>query len=473
MNKKTRIMLAGVGAGALLLSGVAVISGAKAGIIPALGAEVTWGIDLSQEENAFVAGEKQNVQSKLGNSFEFISSGLSAQEGAYAKLAKGAKLGNSTIIHQIKSLEVTFSAGAELSVEWGWEADSLLRESPIESGVAFAFEGDLPDYFLLKADTEAVLDSLSLRFNCSSVSSESKDSYAGLIAGKGYYEATVSGSKLGIRLNGAKNADLYLGGESLGKAYFAKAEEGYTLSTADGKTSLAVPSALDGKALLLKGTFNEKSLAVSGTSFTRALDLSLIEHENGYRFSAEYDGGHYEMSFVDGEGVVGIQGKDDSKSYGYLVIEGTTYALHRLGGEWKYRLSDAQEGFSFAKWNLKTLLGLETWKFVSLSEGKLTFDAEGQLNKGDGFVATFGATCAVTNTSWSYLRARLVVDAATGAIQTVTMGGKYSSSPSYSYSDSETYSFEGIESLGVEASLGTGIATGGEAGDGIGEEFGE
>ena len=79
MNKKTRIMLAGVGAGALLLSGVTVISGAKAGIIPALGAEVTWGIDLSQEENAFVAGEKQNVQSKLGNSFEFISSGLSAQ----------------------------------------------------------------------------------------------------------------------------------------------------------------------------------------------------------------------------------------------------------------------------------------------------------------------------------------------------------------------------------------------------------
>ena len=38
MNKKTRIMLAGVGAGALLISGVAVISGAKAGIIPALGA---------------------------------------------------------------------------------------------------------------------------------------------------------------------------------------------------------------------------------------------------------------------------------------------------------------------------------------------------------------------------------------------------------------------------------------------------
>ena len=108
-----------------------------------------------------------------------------------------------------------------------------------------------------------------------------------------------------------------------------------------------------------------------------------------------------------------------------------------------------------------------------MSEGKLTFDAEGQLNKGDGFVATLGATCAVTNTAWSYLRARLVVDAATGAIQTVTMGGKYSSSPSYSYSDSDTYSFEGIESLGVEASLGTGVATGGEAGDGIGEEFGE
>lgn len=466
-------MLTGLGAGALVLAGIASISGVKAGIVKTQGAEVEWGIDFSQEENPFVTGEKQNVFSKLGNSFEFTSSGLSAQEGSYAKIAKGGKLANTTIIHQIKSLQVSFSEGASLSVEWGWEADNLLRESALESGVAFAFDGDLPDYFALKADSEATLNSLSLRFNCSGVSSEAKDSYAGLLAGKGYYEATVSGAKLGIRLNGALDADLLADGVSLGKAHLSKAEEGFALVSEDGKTALTLPSVLDGKAVLLKGTFNEKSLASSGTSFARALDLAKITHENSYRLSAEYDNNHYELSFLEGQGVVGIQGKVDSKSYGYLVKDGIVYELHKLNGEWKYRSSDAQgEDFSFDKWNLKTLLGLDSWKFVSLGEGKLTFQAEGQMGRGDGFVATLGATCAVSNTSWSYLRATLVVDADSGEIQTVTMGGKYSSSSYYSYSDSDTYTFEGITKLDVEASLATGITTGEEAGEGVGEEFG-
>ena len=465
-------MLSALGLSALALAGVGAFASNKAGLIPANGQEVEWGIDFGVEDNALQEGKKQIASSKLGNSFEFLSEGLSKAEGKYAKFAKGAKLANSTIIHQLKSIEVTFSEGASLSVSWGWEADNLIRENALESGVAYAFDGDAPDYFALSAEEEGEIESISLRFICSGESLNTASSYEGLLSGKGFYQASSGGKTYSLRLNGGKAAQLYEDGVSLGEAYLSKAEDGYAL--VGGGANLTIPATLDGKAVLAKGTLNGNALPDSGLSFARALDLDALTHVDGYKFSARYQNCDYAMAYVAGEGYYGLQGKEASKCVGSFVKDGFTYPLHYLDSAWKYKESEGTSGVSedLAKHNLKTMIALDSWKFVSLTDEALTFQAEGQLNKGDGFVATLGATCAVTNTSWSYLRATLVLSPDTGEILSVTMGGKYNSSSYYSYSDSDKYSFSALEKLDIAPSLGSGIASGEEAGGGIEEDFG-
>ena len=473
MKRKSSIMLSALGLSALALAGVGALAGSKVGFVPASGQEVEWGIDFTAEDNALQEGEKQIALSKLGNSFEFQSKGLSKVEGKYAKFAKGASLANSTIIHQLKSVEVTFSEGAALTVSWGWEADNLIRENALESGVAYSFDGDAPDYFALQAQGDVEVESISLRFTCSGESLNTASSYEGLLAGKGYYQAVSGGKTYSLRLNGGKAADLYADGVSLGEAYLEKTEEGYAL--VGEAVNLTIPATLDGKAVLVKGTLNGVSLTEAGLSFARALDLDALTHVDGYKFSAVYQNNDYAMAYVAGEGYYGLQGKVASKCSGSFVKDGVTYPLHYLDSSWKYKESEGIEGVSedLAKRNLKTMMALDSWKFVSLTEDKLTFQAEGQLNKGDGFVATLGASCAVTNTSWSYLRATLVVSPETGEILSATMGGKYSSSSYYQYSDSDTYSFSALEKLDIAPSAGSGITAGGEAGGGLEEEFGD
>ncbi len=473
MNKNSKVMLLSLSALALSLGAVTFLASGKGASLITKGQEVEWGVDFSSEENAFVEGDKQIGKSKLGNSFEFASEGLSSLEGKYAKFSKGAKFGNSTIMHQIKSLTVTFDEGASLCVEWGWDQDELIRAGELVSGEAFTFDGDLPDYFLISSLTEASVTSISTRFACTSVSEDSSESYASLVAASGFYKTTWSGKQYRVRLNGAKTADVYVSGEYVDTLYMVKGEDNFSYTNGDGSIAISVPTEIsNNKFLTVSGTIQGNSFSSSGRIFDRTLDAYKITSKS-YKFAAEKGGYAYELSYVPGQGVLALQEKNTTKSYGYVVKDGVNYSLTRMQDGWKYRSTDVVDDFDYSIYDLQTMLLLDAWACDSIEEDGVSFTATGNLTNSDnGFTRILCMSSNVTDTSWNYVQTKVVVDPLTLQIKSVTAYGKYNSSSYYSYSECGTYTFEEIDDLGDDATLVSSFPTGEEGEGGVEEEFG-
>lgn len=473
MNKNSKVMLLSLSALTLSLGAVTFLASGKGASLVTKGQEVEWGVDFSSEENAFVAGERQIAKSKLGNSFEFSTEGLSAATGKYASFAKGARMESSTIMHQIKSLTVTFDEGASMCVEWGWSQGNLIRAGELVSGEAFTFDGDLPDYFAITSLTQAEVTSISTRFACVSTSEDSSDTYASLIAATGFYKTTWSGKQYRVRINGAKTADIYVAGEYVDTLYMVKGEDNFSYSNGDGTIAITVPTEIaNNKFLTVSGTIQGDSFSDSGRIFDRTLDAYQITSK-AYKFAAEKGGYAYELSYVPGQGVVALQGKNSTKSYAYVVKDESVYSLTKMEDGWKYRSSDVIDGVDFSIYDLQTMLLLDTWSCDSIAEDGIAFTATGNLSNTDnGFTRILCMSSNVTDTSWSYIQTKVVIDPATLQIKSVTAYGKYSSSSSYSYSECGTYSFEEIDDLGVDAELVSSFPTGEEGEGGVEEEFG-
>lgn len=474
MNKNSKVMLLSLSALALSLGAVTFFASGKGNGLVTKGQEVEWGVDFSSEENALVAGSKQVAKSKLGNSFEFSSEGLTSSEGKYATFAKGGKLANSTIMHQIKSLTVTFDEGASLCVEWGWSEDNLVRAGELSSGVAFTFDGDLPDYIAVSSLSEgAGVSSISMRFACTNTSVDSSEDYAGIIGATGFYKTVYGGKQFRFRINGAKTADVYVAGEEAGTLYMKKGEDCFSYSNADGSIAFTVPTTqTNTKFLNVSGTVAGVAMPDTGRSCERTLDAYKITAKS-YKFAATKNNNAYELSYVPSQGVVALQGKNNSKCYAYVVKDEAIYSLHHMDSGWKYRSTDVVDSYDFSVYDLKTMLLLDTWACEEVAESGLTFSATGNLtNTDNGFTRTLAKTSNVTDTSWTYVQTKVVIDPTTLQIKSVTVSGKYSSSSTYSYTECGVYTFEEITDLGVDAELVSSFPTGEEGEGGVEEEFG-
>lgn len=473
MNKNSKVMLLSLNALALSLGAVTFLALGKGASLVTKGQEVEWGVDFSSEENAFVAGDKQVAKSKLGNSFEFSSEGLSGVEGKYASFAKGGKLANSTIMHQIKSLTVTFDEGASMSVEWGWSQDNLIRAGKLVSGEAFTFDGDLPDYFAITSLSQADVTSISTRFACVSTSEDASEDYASLITATGFYKTTWSGKQYRVRINGAKTADVYVAGAYVDTLYMVKGEDNFSYTSADGTIAITVPTEIaNNKFLTVSGTIQGDSFSSSGRIFERTLDAYQITSKS-YKFAAEKSGYAYELSYVPGQGVVALQGKNSAKSYAYVVKDEAVYSLTHMEDGWKYRSTDVVDDVDFSIYDLQTMLLLDTWACDSIEEDGIAFTATGNLtNTDNGFTRILCMSSNVTDTSWNYIQTKVVVDPSTLQIKSVTAYGKYSSSSYYSYTECGTYSFEEIDQLGVDPELVSSFPSEGDGEGGVEEEFG-
>lgn len=116
-----------------------------------------------------IAAPGEKTVTANGNEIAIEQNGYSPTTGYWGSLASEGYFGNTTPLHGLESITVTFSADVTLAVSYGWEDAPLAAQGTVTlSEPTFDFNGESPTFFRVINTTEAdvPLLSVNLRYTC-------------------------------------------------------------------------------------------------------------------------------------------------------------------------------------------------------------------------------------------------------------------------------------------------------------------